>query len=56
MTAYGELVYQRNSAKDFIPKQRMFEHEQRDQVLEENLLNVKNLLKNATSSQAANGR
>jgi hypothetical protein len=31
-------------------------HEGRDEVLEENLLDVKNLLKNSTSSQAANGK
>ena len=31
-------------------------NEGRDEVLDENLLDVKNLLKNATSSQAAHGK
>jgi hypothetical protein len=34
----------------------MMANEGRDEVLEENLLDVKNLLKNATSSQAAHGK
>lgn len=33
-------------------QQKIIYHEQRDEVLEENLIDVKNLLKNATSSQA----
>jgi hypothetical protein len=56
LTQYGELVYARNNNKDFITKQKMFFHEQRDEVLAENLIDVRNLLKNSTSSQAANGK
>ena len=56
LTQYGELVYQRNSTKDFIAKQKMFFHEQQDEVLAENLIDVRNLLKNATSSQAGFGK
>lgn len=56
MTAFGELVYMRNSNKDFVSKQKMFTHEPKDEVLEENLLDVRNLLKFSTSSQAANGK
>ena len=47
ITAYGELVYQRNGNKDFLSNSKT---EGRDEVLDENLLDVKNLLKNATSS------
>jgi len=56
MTAFGEVVYLRNGNKDFVSKQKIFFHEQRDEVLAENLLDVRNLLKNATSSQAAFGK
>lgn len=56
LTAFGEVVYQRSGQKDFISKQKSFMHEQKDEVLEENLLDVKNLLKFSTSSQAANGK
>ena len=56
MTAFGELVYMRNSNKDFVSKQKFMFHEPKDEVLEENLLDVKNLLKFSTSSQAANGK
>jgi hypothetical protein len=37
-------------------KAKLTSYEQRDEVLEENLLDVKNLLKNAASSQAASGK
>ena len=58
MTSFGELIYQRNGNKDFISKQKTtnYFHEPKDEVLEENLLDVKNLLKFSTSSQAANGK
>ena len=57
MTHFGELVYMRNGTnKDFVSKQRLTSHEPKDEVLEENLLDVKNLLKFSTSSGAANGR
>ena len=62
MTAYGELVYQRNGSKDFLAKHSQktntgtyYFQEPKDEVLEENLLDVKNLLKFSTSSQAASG-
>ena len=48
MTAFGELVYQRNNIKDYVGSAKG--GDDRDEVLEENLLDVKNLLKNATSS------
>ena len=51
MTAFGEIVYLRSNQKDFIAKQKMFPQMQpRDEVLEENLVDVKNLLNNNTSS------
>ena len=59
MTAFGELVYQRATFyKDMLAKQKVPipGYEQKDQVLEENLVDVRNLLKNATSSQAAHGK
>lgn len=57
MTPFGELVFMRNGTnKDFVSKQRLTSHEPRDEVLEENLLDVKNLLKNSTVAGAANGR
>jgi len=57
MTAFGEIVYLRSNQKDFIAKQKMFPQMQpRDEVLEENLVDVKNLLNNNTSSQAAHGK
>jgi hypothetical protein len=49
MTAFGELVYQRNNNKDFVSSNKPG-MDGRDEVLEENLLDVKNLLKNSTSS------
>ena len=56
-TPFGELVYMRNgSNKDFVSKQRLTNTEPKDEVLDENLLDVKNLLKNSSSSQAANGK
>lgn len=55
LTSFGELVYQRSGNKDFLANQK-FASEGRDEVLDENLLDVKNLLKNATSSQAAHGK
>ena len=55
MTQFGELVYQRNGNKDFLSNKTMASVA-RDEVLDENLLDVKNLLKNATSSQAAHGK
>lgn len=56
LTAFGELVYLRNGNKDFLGGQKGAAQEGRDEVLDENLLDVKNLLKNATSSQAAHGK
>lgn len=55
MTQFGELVYSRNNnnMKDFVQaKQKVPLHhrEEKDEVLEENLLDVRNLLKNATCS------
>lgn len=51
MTAFGEIVYLRSNQKDFIAKQKMFPQMQpKDEVLEENLVDVKNLLNNNTSS------
>ena len=49
LTAFGELVYSRNGNKDFISNSKTVT-EGKDEVLGENLLDVKNLLKNATSS------
>ena len=49
LTQFGELVYQRNGNKDFLSNKTMA-CGGRDEVLDENLLDVKNLLKNATSS------
>ena len=34
MTAFGELVYMRNTNKDFVSKQKMFFHKPKDEVLE----------------------
>ena len=55
MTQFGELVYSRNNnnMKDFVQaKQKVPLHhrEEKDEVLEENLLDVKKLLNNATCS------
>jgi len=53
MTQFGEIVYQRAAQnKDFEKKEKLTMFEQKDEVLEENLLDVKNLLKNATCSNA----
>ena len=57
MTAFGEIIYLRAGQKDFISKQKMAPHmEPKDEVLDENLVDVRNLLNNNTSSQAANGK
>lgn len=51
-TPYGEIVYQRAAEnKDFKEKSKFAYFEgQRDEVLAENLLDVKNLLKNTSTS------
>lgn len=56
MTPFGELVYLRSNQSDYLAKQKSFVADQRDEVLDENLVDVRNLLKNATTSQAANGK
>ena len=50
ITPFGEVIYQRNGNKDFLSNSKTVSNEGRDEVLNENLLDVKNLLKNATSS------
>lgn len=50
MTAFGEVVYQRAPGINNTKKEKLTNFGEKDEVLEENLMDVKNLLKNATSS------